>query len=407
MPKRNQRLAVALTATVLLVLSAGAWAEERPCAADGAAGSASAALSPEAARIVNVLISEDRSAEDIAALQAWLDQSGVDKTEPEGFVLRNYARLTVGAHHIRQQRYGKARKLLSSARLDSPAGVESALLTAHSWQLQGNTDRALKWYMRVSARYRASPRVLETLLERADKAARSGDERLATRLYERVVSKALANLRDLAGLTGRSEDLSDVILDHQAARDSAATVSGQLIRELLRGSQPQALPHLQHVIQARQQLACMEEELEAVKEKLFRVSERQTQAGNFRQMAQRERTMIRRRIQSLEQQLENAGQRRRKDLQQQLQKQREKLQAVQQREKNLKKKSRRSESLEEKKQALVNRREELQTYREDNRQAVRRELEQVVLRLKRRYLNIAGEGQTGRASLMRSVALNH
>jgi hypothetical protein len=34
-------------------------------------------------------------------------------------------------------------------------------------------------------------------------------------------------------------------------------------------------------------------------------------------------------------------------------------------------------------------------------------MEQVVVGLKRRYLDLAGEAQAGRASLMRSVALHH
>jgi hypothetical protein len=65
-----------------------------------------------------------------------------------------------------------------------------------------------------------------------------------------------------------------------------------------------------------------------------------------------------------------------------------------------------SQSLKRREQALTQRRAELKEFRRENRQAVRRELKQVIRKLKRDYLDLAGSGQAGRASLMRSVALN-
>lgn len=406
MQRLRHPLAVGLAAAVLLVPAAPAWAQNPVCGLERTTA-VDADLSEQSSRVLDVLVSQDLPTEGFGILKTYLGQPESKDTQAADFVLRNYARLTLGVEYIRREQYGQARKLLSQARLDSPAGVETALLTAHSWQLQGNTDQALKWYMRVSARYRASPRVLQTVLDRAHEASDTGDHRLATRLYERVVAKALANVRELAELTRDADDLSEVILDRQSARDSAATVSGQLIRELLRGSSPRALPHLQHVIQARKQLRCLEQELEQLKQEMFQASERQTQAGNFRTMARREQSMIQRRIDSLERQLETASARQKEDLRRQLNEQRDKLAAVKKRQQELKQDASQSRSLKQKKQQLTQRRTELEDYRRENREAVRREMEQVILRLKRRYLDLAGEGQAGRASLMRSVALHH
>lgn len=412
MQRFRHRLAASLSAAVLLVPFAPAWANTAACGAkpDASAEASDPAdtrLSARSERILNVLVSEKTSTERFDALKTYLNQPEPQNTSPEDFVLRNYARLWVGAEYIRRDQYDQARNLLSQARLDSPAGVETALLTAHSWQLQGKTDQALKWYMRVSARYRASPRVLQTVLDRAHEAADAGDHRLATRLYERVVAKALANVRELAELTSSSDDLSSVILDRQSARDSAATVSGQLIRELLRGSSPQALPHLQHVLSARKQLRCLEDELEQLKQEQFQASQQRTQADNFRTMASREQSMIQRRIDRLKNRLETVSARKKGEVRSQLKEQREKLTAVKERQAELKQEAAQSQSLQQTQQQLTQRRVELENYRQENRQAVRREMEQVILRLKRRYLDLAGEGQAGRAGLMRSVALHH
>jgi len=405
MQRFGYQLALGMAAALLLVQPGLSRADSRACKAQGSSAT-DAALSGQAASVLDVLVSEERSAEAFSTLKTYLDQPEPEDTRPSDFVLRNYARLTLGAEYIRQEKYGQARALLSQARLDSPAGVETALLTAHSWQLQGNTDQALKWYMRVSARYRASPRVLRTVLDRAHEAADAGDRRLATRLYERVVAKALANVRELAELAGTGDDLSAVLLDRQSARDNAATVSGQLIRALLRGASTQALPHLQHVIDARRQMRCLKDELEALKQDMFQASEQQAQAGNFRTMARREESMIQRRIDSLKRQLETANARTKDDLRGRLQDQREKLAAVRKRQAELAQEAEQSASLKQEKQQLTQRRGELEAYRRENRQALRRELKEVILSLKRRYLDLAGEGQAGRASLMRTVALH-
>lgn len=405
MQQWRYRLALGLATVGLLIHATAARSQEAACTAE-ADTNEHAALPDQSSRVLDVLASQGLGDKEVRTLKRYLDQPGDDTTEPTEFVLRNYARLTLGAEYIRREEYSRARGLLSRARLDSPAGVETALLTAHSWRRQGKTDKALKWYMRVSARYRASPRVLRTLLERAHGAAGRGDHRLATRLYERVVTKALANVRELADLTRDANDLSKVILDRQSARDSAATVSGQMIRALLRGASQQALPHLQHVIRARTQLQCLETELEQLKQDQFQASERQTQAGNFQTMARREKSLIQRRIGSLERRLETAKPRERDQLRRQLKEQRDKLAAVKKRMQKLEQEAGQSRSLKQREQALTQRRAELKEFRRENRQAVRRELEQVIRKLKRDYLDLAGSGQAGRASLMRSVALN-
>ena len=338
MQRLRHRLVAGLAVAVLVGAAVPVRAEGPVCASPGTTA-VKADLSEQSSRVLDVLVRADLPAEGVSVLKTYLDQPEPEHTQPADFVLRNYARLVLGAEYIRREAFGKARNLLSRTRLDSPAGVETALLTAHSWQRQGNTDQALKWYMRVSARYRASPRVLQTVLDRAHEAADAGDRHLATRLYERVVAKSLANVRELAELTREADDLSEVILERQNVRDSAATVSGQLIRELLRGSSPQALPHLQHVIEARKQLRCLETELEQLKEELFQASERQTQAGNFRTMARREQSMIQQRIDRLQRRLETANSRKKASLRQRLQRQREKLAAIQERQKELKQES--------------------------------------------------------------------
>lgn len=405
MQRWRQRLALGLAIIGLVVHASSARAEQGACAAEPGADR-DTRLSSRSSRVLDVLASEGVGGKGFKTLKTYLDQPEPEDSQPTDFVFRDYARLTLGAEYIRREQYSQARKLLSRVRLDSPAGVETALLTAHSWQLQGNTDKALKWYVRVSARYRASPRVLQAVLERAHEAADSGDYRLATRLYERVVAKALANVRELAGLTREANDLSEVILDRQSARDSAATVSGQMIRALLRGASPKALPHLQHVINARKQLQCLENELEQLKQEMFQASERQTQAGNFQKMARREKSMIQRRIGSLERELETTDPRAQDQLRRQLKEQRDKLAAVKKRVEKLEQEAVQSQSLERKEGQLTQRRAELKDFRQENRQAVRREMEEVIHKLKRNYLDLAGSGQAGRASLMRSVALN-
>lgn len=352
------------------------------------------------------LAEADSAVDNTAGLKQYLE-TAASGSRPADFVLRNYARFMLGSAYIRQQRFSEARSLLSEVRLDSPAGVDTALLIAQSHLMQGNREAAIKWYMRVGERYPASPRVLSSLLEQAENMAEAGNPRLAASLYQRVVKKALANMEDLGEVTQAPDEIAGTILDRKSARDSAATVSGQLIRQLMRSPQSEALPHLRRMLDAQRRLECLASEQEALEEKLFNISERGARAGSFETMLKRERDMLERDISSLEARVEQTRRdSERQALREELAGRREQLVSLNRRLEELAKESAVPRELQQSKERLDARQADLAAQLEESRQTIRRELEEVVRNLKKDYMDLAGEGQMGRARMMRELAVN-
>lgn len=410
MVPRNGALLTLMLASLSWPLAAGANQSGPACSADavesGQAGG-QPTMPPAAQRVMGWLAEGDSAADHIAGLEQYLETSA-SGSRPADFVLRNYARLMLGGAYIRQQRFAEARRLLSEVRLDSPAGVETALLIARSHLLEGNREAALKWYMRVGERYPASPRVLASLLEQAENMAETGNQRLAASLYQRVLKKALANVEDLGSVTREPDEIAATILNRKSARDSAATVSGQLIRQLMRSPQSEALPHLRRMLDAQRRLECLASEQEKLEEKLFSISERGARAGSFETMLKRERDMLEGDIRSLEARVEQVRRdSERQALREELADRREKLVSLNQRLKELAKQSAVPQELQESKNRLDARQAELEAQLEESRQTIRRELEEVVRNLKKEYLDLAGEGQMGRARMMRELAVSN
>ncbi len=61
--------------------------------------------------------------------------------------------------------------------------------------------------------------------------------------------------------------------------------------------------------------------------------------------------------------------------------------------------------LQQQKSQLEQRRQQLDNYLADHRTAIKTEMESLIRDLKKRYLDIAGEGQMGRARMMRELAV--
>lgn len=360
-------------------------------------------LSDGARRVVDLLAAGDAApGERIPVLEQYLARTGRD-AESVDFVLRNYARMALGADYLQIKQFERARERLSGVRLDSPAGVNTALLIARSHQLEGNNSKALKWYVRVGERYPANPQVLESLLGAAAMAEDS-NPRLAAGIYERALKKALASIEEMAGLKKEMDPLSDILLAFP--KDAGTTVGGQVVREVLHTG-VDALPHLRHVLNTREKLTCLEKQLEAVEEQLFQVTERGTRIGAFQTMLGREREAMEERITRLEEQLAQAYRSSEKQkIREELSRVRKRLETMDQRQAELERQRRKkTEGPQQAREALRERERALRDYLAENRQAINRELEVVMEALRKQYMDLAGEGQMGKARMMREIAV--
>lgn len=345
---------------------------------------------------------EAPTAERVPALEQYLagPEPGPESVD---FVLTNYVRLALGAEYVRNGQFARARELLGKVRLDSPAGPQTALLIARSWQMQGDPASALKWYVRVGDRYPANPQVLRELVDAAA-LAEQANPRLAAGLYERVLKKALGSIEELKALRNEVEPFSDVLVEY--AKDNGTTVGGQLVREVLRTG-TDALPHLRHLLNAGEELACLEQQKKVAEEALFQVTERGTRIGSFQTMLERERAAMEERIASLEQQLQSTYRSSEKEqLRAELTKTRSRLETLDQRQAELARQRReKTEGPQQLMDRLKAREAELQRYLEENRAALEGELDAVMKKLRKQYLDLAGEGQLGKARMMREIAL--
>lgn len=382
----------------------------QPADGPGAAGdcqprqvSGKVSLSASASQVLALIVSPDTDpAERTPVLENYLAQPGQD-AESVDFVLRNYARMTLGADYMQAGQFEQARAILSKVRLDSPAGVETALLIARSYHMQGDRASALKWFVRVGERYPANPGVLQYLLEAAAMAEES-NPRLAAGIYERALKKALANVEDLASLRKDVAPLSNILVEFP--KDAGTTVGGQVVRDILRSRQ-QALPHLRHVLNTTEKLACLEMELKAIDEKLFQVTERGARIGSFQTMMERERKAMNERLAALEQQLEQAYLSSEKQrIRDELEHTRARLETMNQRQAELERQRReKTQGPQQARRELEQRQQALSSYLQENRAAIEKELDQVIADLRKHYLDLAGEGQMGKARMMREIAV--
>lgn len=361
------------------------------------------ALSDDARRVLDLIASgEAQPTERAPVLRQYLAQQRSD-AESVDFVLKNYARLALGADYLQLGQFEQARSVLAEVRLDSPAGVNTALLIARSHQLEGNNGKALKWYLRVGERYPANPQVLESLVGAAAMAEDS-NPRLAAGIYERALKKALGSIEEMAELKKEMNPLSGILLAFP--KDAGTTVGGQVVREVLH-SGGEALPHLRHVLNTTEKLTCLEKQLEAVDEQLFQVTERGTRIGAFQTMLGREREAMEERIARLEEQLTQASRSSEKQqIREELSRVRKRLETMDQRQAELERQRReKTEGPQQARKALRERERALRDYLAENRQAINRELEVVMEALHKQYMDLAGEGQMGKARMMREIAV--
>lgn len=413
---KGSAIAIFCVALLAALPGLGAAAQESAVVADAGAQtgqytdcrprpvSGNVELSATARGVLELIASADAApGQRVPALEQYLATPRED-LESVDFVLRNYARLALAGDYLRLGQFDRARALLSQVRLDSPAGARAAVLIARSHQLQGEQSEALRWYVRVAERYPANPRILQNLLDAAA-TAEEANPRLAAGLYERVLKKALANIDDLTRLKRETEPFSDVL--QQYPKDSGTTVGGQVVREIIQSRQ-QTLPHFRHVLNTSEELTCLEKELQVVKEQMFRVTEQGARIGSFQTMMVRERNAMNERLETLERQLEQAYRSSEKNrIREELEQTRSRLEAMNQRQEELARQRReKTQGPRQARNQLQEREEALRDYLQENRAAIEKELIPVMEALRKQYRDLAGEGQMGKARMMREIAVS-
>jgi hypothetical protein len=104
--------------------------------------------------------------------------------------LRWRAHLVYAAQLLQRQDYAGARQHLKQVPLESTAAVPAALLLAESWRLQGETQQAIDWFVRIARQYPYNLEALEGLLAAANALEQQNLGGHAAALYQTVTDQA-------------------------------------------------------------------------------------------------------------------------------------------------------------------------------------------------------------------------
>lgn len=321
-------------------------------------------------------------------------------------VATSHARVMLAAEHIRAARYEQARQVLAQVDLASTVAVDAALLMAESWRLQGDDRQSQAWLVRVAQRYSSDPRALEGLLLSAQDLAASGKMREAWALYNLINDKVLANVEQVNNLRGMQEELVQQLLNTRL--DESRAVSTQVIKHILHAEEQSALSSMRDIIEAKQQMACLERQGDALKDDAWDESIMTANITSFQTMLETEARLNERQMESLQAELASASSQEREQIEQEIASLQEHMQSLE----------RRLAELQAQQAALpvssVSRTRQLQQKiaeteqrLHNNQVAIRGELDNAIAALQTRYRELAAETQLARAELMQLLAANH
>ena len=320
-------------------------------------------------------------------------------------VASSHARVVLAAEHIRAGRHEQARQVLAQVDLASTVAVDAALLMAESWRLQGDDRQSQAWLVRVAQRYSSDPRALEGLLLSARDLAASGKVREAWALYNLINDKVLANVEQVSTMRSMQEELVQQLLNTRL--DESRAVSTQVIKEILHAEEQSALSSMRDIIEARQQLACLERQGDALKDDAWDESIMTANVTSFQTMLETEARLNARQLEALQAELASASALEKGQIEEEIASLQEHMQSAE----------RRLAELQAQQAALpvssVSRTRQLQQKisateqrLHNNQVAIRSELDHAIAALQTRYRELAAETQLARAELMQLLAVN-
>lgn len=321
-------------------------------------------------------------------------------------VATSHARLVLAAEHIRAARYDQARQVLAQVDLASTVAVDAALLMAESWRLQGDDQRAQAWLMRVAQRYSSDPRALEGLLLSAQDLAASGKVREAWALYNLINDKVLANVEQVSTMRSMQEELVQQLLNTRL--DESRAVGTQVIKEILHAEEQSALSSMRDIIEAKQQLACLERQGNALKDDAWDESIMSAQVTSFQTMLETEARLNARQLESLQAELASASALEKGLIEEEIVSLQAHMKSLERRRAELhtEQASLPASSLSRTRQ-LQQKIAETEQRLHQNQVAIRSELDNAIAALQTRYRELAAETQLARAELMQLLAANH
>jgi len=153
------------------------------------------------------------------------------RTQAE-LLLQDRARLYLAASEINRQEFDSARKRLKPISTASPVAVDAGLLIAESWRLQGNSEEAVQWFLRIGRHFSDSPIALQGLLHAATSLEESNHLAESVALYGEVVQKAMETVTHLDALPVEREAKIEAVLSRHA--QIPATLRQQLTRVMIK-----------------------------------------------------------------------------------------------------------------------------------------------------------------------------
>lgn len=320
-------------------------------------------------------------------------------------VATSHARVVLAAEHIRAARYEQARQVLAQVDLASTVAVDAALLMAESWRLQGDDRQSQAWLVRVAQRYSSDPRALEGLLLSAQDLAASGKLREAWALYNLISDKVLANVEQVSSMRSMQEELVQELLNTRL--DESRAVSTQVIKHILHAEEQSALSSMRDIIEARQQLACLERQGDALKDDAWDESIMTANVTSFQTMLETEARLNARQLESLQAELANASVTEQESIREEIAELQEHMQSLQRRQAELQaQQASLPVSSVSRTRQLQQRIAETEQRLHNNQLAIRTELDSAISALQTRYRELAAETQLARAELMQLLASN-
>ncbi|MDF1780539.1 MAG: hypothetical protein P1U67_04530 [Alcanivoracaceae bacterium] len=354
-------------------------------------------------RLVLQALVQPQSVENRSSLFEHYLSSTVEHPNSARKVASSHARLVLAAERIQQGRFEEARQTLSKIDLSSTVAVDAALLLAESWRLQGNDAQSQAWLIRVVQRYSSDPQALDGLLLSARDLAADGKIREAWALYSLINDKVLANVEQVGALRDKDDTLVEDLINTRL--DESRSIKSQIVKNILQSNEHTALANMRDIIEARQQLDCLANEDEGLKDDAWDESILAANVTSFQTMLKTEARINEQQLKELNAQLVNAPPEARPVIEAEITNLHEQMASLSDRLNELQREQAElpDDSLSQKKQ-LQQRVKATEHRVEENRVAIRRELDASLDSLQNRYRELAAETQLARAELMQLLA---
>lgn len=318
----------------------------------------------------------------------------------------SHARLVLAAERVKKQDYVGARQSLAQIDLSSTVAVDAALLLAESWRLQGDATKSHAWLMRVAQRYSSDPRALEGLLLSARDQTSNGKVREAWALYSVINDKVLENVEQVSTMRAQNNDLVNQLLATRL--DASRDVTSQVVKSILQNKTPGALSSMREILEAKQQLVCLEQQGASIKDDAWDESIQAAHVTSFKTMLETEARINTLQLSTLKQNLALAEPAQRPQIEAELAELQDHMASLAHRLNELHKQQMAlpADSLSKKKKleqsiALT------EAKVEENKAQIRQELDVALASLQDHYRELAAETQLARAELMQMLASNN